>query len=419
MQKLINFHDVRTTLSRYVPKKREPGSYTLDRIRGLLQKLDNPQNQFRVVHVAGTSGKTSTCYYISALLNATGKKVGLTVSPHVDEVNERVQINQIPLPEADLCKYLNEFLGIISKSDITPTYFELLVAFAYWVFAKEKVDYAVVEVGLGGLLDGTNVITRPDKVCVITDIGLDHMNVLGNTIAEIATQKAGIVQLHNSVFCYEQDADTMTAIKERCAQMHAQLQVIHEQGSVPEFLPPFQVRNWRLAKTVFDYLRQGDDLAKLSQKKLDEVAHTLIPARMEIVKYKGKTLIIDGSHNGPKMKALVDGIKAMYLGQKISAVVSFVDSKYERATPALEQLLPITNTLIVTSFSGEQDTPKFSVDPEVVANNSRELGFENVVIKHQPKDALELVLKQPENILVITGSFYLLNHIRPNLKKIT
>ncbi len=417
MQKIHDFNDVHRVLSGYVPRAHEPGNYTLERIKDILEVLDNPQNKFKTVHVAGTSGKTSTCYYISALLSEAGKKVGLTVSPHVDEVNERVQINGVPMPEDRFCSQLSEFIDIIDSHNLKPTYFELLVAFAYWFFAKEKVDYAVVEVGLGGLLDGTNVITRPDKVCVITDIGLDHTNVLGNTIAEIAEQKAGIIQSHNAVFCYRQDTATMSAIKDRCAQMHAQLHEVRGTGADPRFLPPFQKRNWHLAQTVFDYIRSRDDLPTLSAEELETTAHTLIPARMEVIKYKGKTLIIDGSHNGPKMKALVEGIKALYPGQKASVIVSFVDSKFERATPALEQLLPIASALIVTSFSGEQDTPKYSVDPEVIAGAARSIGFKSATIKHRPKDALELLMQQPEEVLVVTGSFYLLNHIRPLVSK--
>src|SRR5690606_38872097 len=119
------------------------------------------------------------------LLAAAGQKVGMTVSPHVYEVNERVQINTKPLAETQFCRELSRFLNIIQSSGVRPTYFELLVAFAYWEFAEQGVDYAVIEVGLGGLLDGTNVVARDDKVCIITDIGFDHTSVLGKTLSAI------------------------------------------------------------------------------------------------------------------------------------------------------------------------------------------------------------------------------------------
>ena len=193
MTKLRSFNDIDTVLKDFIPPMRSFRSvYTLDTMRALMLALGNPQNSYKTIHVAGTSGKTSTSYYIAALLGQTGKKIGLSVSPHVDNVNERVQIDLVPLDEHEYCQQFSTFLQIINKLRIKPTYFELLIAFAFWQFAQEKVDYAVIEVGLGGLLDGTNVIERSDKVCVIADIGLDHVAVLGNSLAGIAAQKAGI-----------------------------------------------------------------------------------------------------------------------------------------------------------------------------------------------------------------------------------
>lgn len=144
-----NFAEARKVLSAFVPTGK-PAPYTLNRMFRLMKLLGDPQENYHVIHVAGTSGKTSTSYYLAALLAKSDKKVGLTVSPHVDEVNERLQINLKPLSEKDYTKALSEFLEIIHKARINPTYFELLIAFAFWEFARQKVDYAVVEVGLGG-----------------------------------------------------------------------------------------------------------------------------------------------------------------------------------------------------------------------------------------------------------------------------
>ncbi len=170
---------------------------TLDRIVPLMKLLGDPQDKLKIIHLAGTSGKTSTAYYMSALLQATGKKVGLTVSPHIDTIAERVQIDGLPLPETEFCRELGIFLDIVEFAEAPPSYFELLYAFALWVFERQQVDYAVVETGMGGLYDATNVASRPDKVCVITDIGFDHTHILGKTLPEIAAQKVGIVHDHN------------------------------------------------------------------------------------------------------------------------------------------------------------------------------------------------------------------------------
>ena len=183
------------TLHTYIPA---PGmmakNYTLDRMQQLMALLGHPQDSYKSIHIAGTSGKTSTAYFVSGLLQTAGAKVGLTVSPHIQSITERIQINGEPIADDLFVHYLNMLLAKLEDSAITPTYFELLVALAFLVFREEDVDYAVIETGLGGLLDGTNVITRQDKVCVITDIGLDHTDVLGATVEEIALQKAGIVQ---------------------------------------------------------------------------------------------------------------------------------------------------------------------------------------------------------------------------------
>ncbi len=421
MPQISSFAELSPLLNKFMFRSTETGSYSLDNMLRLMTKLGNPQDQLKVIHVAGTSGKSSTCYYVASLLKQAGQKVGLTVSPHVDQINERVQVDLQPMPEVLFCQKLGDFIDIVQETGVEPSYFELLIAFAYWLFAGEKVDYAVVEVGLGGLLDGTNVINRIDKVCVITDLGLDHTNVLGNTLAEIASQKAGIIQSHNPVLVYRQSQDVMDVITKRCSEMHAQL---HEVPSpkVLELanaagLPPFQQRNWLLAEAVYNFLEKRDGLPHLNDDQLSKSSHINIPARMEVIDYRGQTLIIDGSHNSQKMAALVGGLKSLYPDKEVAALVGFVQSESDRAKGALEELLPITKSLIVTSFSGEQDTPKHSVDPKVIANEAKQIGFSDVVVEPYPAAAFAKLTQRSEPILLVTGSFYLLNHIRPIILK--
>jgi dihydrofolate synthase/folylpolyglutamate synthase len=413
MKEIRNFTQARALLSNYAPKSVQE-HYTLDRMRKLMRALGDPQNSYKVVHIAGTSGKSSTAYYIAALLSQTGKKVGLTVSPHVDEVNERVQINLVPLTETIFCIKLKEFIDIVDQTDLKPSYFEIVIAFAYWLFAHEKVDYAVVEVGLGGLMDSTNVVNRDDKVCVITDIGLDHTQILGNTLSKIARQKAGIIQYRNQVFMHRQMPSVMRSVSQRCKLMSARL---HELAILPidkpVFLPPFQQRNWILAKVVFEYIDKKDHLKVPTSAQFSNASHIRIPARLEVIRFKDRTIIIDGSHNGQKMAAAIEGIRVLYPAKTVIALVSFVESERERAIGALEQLKHITTRLIVTSFNGEQDTPKYSVDPNIIAKDAKKLGFEHILTITEPEKAFAELLKQPEDILLVTGSFYLLNHIRP------
>lgn len=413
MKTITNFSEAHAALRQFYAFART--KYDLELMRRLMAYLGNPQDKLRVVHVAGTSGKTSTAYYTAALLQAAGfKRVGLTVSPHVDEVNERVQIDLTPLPEAEFCSELQHFLELIGRSKLTPSYFEVMVAFAYWVFAKRQVDYAVVEVGLGGLLDGTNVIARRDKVCIITDIGLDHTEVLGETIGEIAAQKAGIIQPGNEVFMYEQDPEVLSVVRQAAARQAAQLRVVPAMAAIPGGqLPPFQQRNLGLAVQAVNFAIQRDRLPALTDGHVQQAAALTIPARMERFTVGNKILILDGSHNAQKLGALVEGVRAAYPEQKVAALVAFVEGPAVRWQGGLSVLLPIVNTLTITSYQADQDTPKRSVGTAEVQRYCKSLGFQSVTVVPEPTEAFKRLLQAPEPVLLVAGSFYLLTGIRP------
>jgi len=380
--------------------------------------LGNPQEKLRIIHVAGTSGKTSTAYYVAALLQAPGTTVGLTVSPHVDEVNERVQINLEPLPETEFCSELTDFLKLIKKSKLQPSYFELLVAFAYWVFAKQHVDYAVVEVGLGGLLDGTNVINRPDKICVITDIGLDHTEVLGDTLAAIATQKAGIIRPGNEAFMYEQSPAILSVVQKACHSRSANLHILPPSAAIKkEELPLFQQRNLGLAVQVANYTVQRDHLPGLADERVNEAAMTRIPARMERFRLNDKVLIVDGSHNAQKLATLAESIRAAYPGKKIAALAAFVEGPEIRWHGGLKVLTGLADSLILTSFQAEQDAPRQSIAPIKLQNFCKSQNYESSKVITEPATALNELLKSSEPVLLVAGSFYLLNSIRPLIVK--
>ncbi|MEO8862893.1 MAG: Mur ligase family protein, partial [Candidatus Saccharimonadales bacterium] len=296
-----NLVEANLVLARYIPLTKEitGKDITLERMRPLMDHLGNPERGLCVIHIAGTSGKTSTAYYIASLLKQQGRTVGLTVSPHMDSVTERVQLDMQTLSEADFCMALSEFIDLLDSAPLQPTYFELLTAFAYWYFAKVGVDYAVVETGLGGLYDATNIAHGNNKVCVITDIGYDHMHVLGNTLPEIAAQKAGIIWPHNQVFSYPQPEEIMSVLEAKCLETHSILNVLsiieHHDG--PESLgalPLYQKRNWLLAKYVCDFVVERDGLQKLSSTQISSSIQIQVPGRMEIVKYLGKTIVMDG-----------------------------------------------------------------------------------------------------------------------------
>src|SRR5581483_2006875 len=326
MLSISNFAEANAALQTYYDV---PGSntYTLDRMRALMAYLGNPQDRLKVVHIAGTSGKGSTAYYVTSLLHEMGAaKVGLHVSPHVNEVNERLQINGIPVPEADFCRSLRAFLDVVQNSGVMPSYFELMVAFAYYEFDRRQVDYAVIEVGLGGLLDSTNVISREDKVCIITDIGLDHTRVLGNTLSLIAAQKAGIIQQQNTVFTYQQSEEVMRAIRTVCDGQQGILRVIVPQVTPyagMAALPLFQQRNMYLALQAAQHVCKRDGLSPVGEEQIAHAAQVYIPGRMDVVYSQGKTIIFDGAHNEQKMRVLLASVRAAFPGQDIAVLWRF------------------------------------------------------------------------------------------------
>ncbi len=414
MYKFANFSEVRQVLRDFIPSSSSSRSeYTLNRMRKLMSYLGSPQNDYKVIHVAGTSGKTSTCYYIASLLSASGKRVGLTVSPHIDEINERTQINMVPLDEKTFCNEFAEFMNLVEKSGIRPIYFELLIAFAMWEFKRQKVEYAVIEVGLGGLLDPSNVIDTPDKLCVITDIGLDHTHVLGKTIEEIAAQKAGIIHDGNTVVAYKQKSEISAALHRSAAQKQAKFIEITSKDvkiSATE-LPLFQRRNLLLSTEVYQLLSERYELKELNESILAKAVNTYIPGRLEFVTKNDRLLLLDVAHNVQKMKALIESLQEMYPGQKYSIVIGLKKAKKSQLDELLEILLPNCSNLIATSFvtAGNEVA---SLDPQVIAFACQKLSYGKVIVEPKPSLALKRLMGLP-GPRIVTGSVFLLNHIRP------
>ena len=414
---LTTLDECEAALLAFVPAARsEREVYTLERVQALMQVLGNPQNNYQVVHVAGTSGKTSTCYYAAAILSEAGLKTGLTVSPHITRVNERVQINLEPASEALFAQELTTFLELVKKSDLKPTYYEVLMAFAYWFFDRQKVDVAVIETGIGGLLDGSNVVQNPSKLCILTDIGLDHTALLGNTLPEIAAQKAGIIGEGNKVFCHSQDPLILDVFKDAANQKHADLRVIeHAHSRMPQHLALFQQRNFALAAEACASLLENTFNKPISSEVLDAAAHQHIPARMEHFKVNGKNVILDAAHNPQKMEAFVQSYKHAYPGTTPAVLYACIEGPDAKVEQTIHQLLKLEPTkIIVTSFQSLQDMKKLSETPQKLTDYFKAENYQNTEVMNDPNQALEAILEAGENILVV-GSLYLVFEVREQL----
>ena len=387
-------------------------AYTLERMHQLMTALGNPQNNLKIIHVAGTSGKTSTSYYIAAMLQQAGLSAGLTVSPHLDEINERLQIKLTPLPEPEFCLMLSKFLLILHGLEVKPTFFELMIAFAYWYFAQQKLDYAVVEVGLGGLLDSTNVCSREDKVCVITDIGLDHTQILGTDLTAITAQKAGILQAHNAAICFKQSPEVDNVIRQKIKAVNGSLHAFDYQELSVTSLPAFQQRNWQLASHVYKYVQQRDRLPELTSEDWQHTRETYIPGRMEIIQSSVKTIILDGAHNPQKMQTLLASVAALYPNKAFTALVAVKASKDVPAT--LEPIINSAAYIVASEFSSGYGTAQLSAQ----AVNIAKLADKKINAQANPLAALTEALSRPESMLLVTGSLYFVQQIKKLLKDI-
>ncbi len=379
--------------------------------------LGNPEKQLRVVHLSGTSGKTSTAYYIAALLTAAGCKVGLTVSPYVDRLNERVQVSGVPLSEEQFAGYFAEFHKLIKDRTETPTWFEVMIAFAYWVFAKENVDYAVIETGLGGLEDSTNVAARADKLCVITDIGYDHMEQLGNTLGKIAYQKAGIIHENNTALMYNQDAEIMKVVRYWVSQQEGADLLTFEQdrlaqvygGDFPAGLPEYQKRNWLLAFAAYKWLAKRDALKSIAKADLRQSQAVQVPGRMDTRLIDEKTIIMDGAHNGQKMTAFWKSFSVQYTAALPTVLFALKQGK--EAADIAPLLAKYAGNVIITTYTKSQDLPVLSQEPSEVARTLRSHGVSCRVVKDQ-NEAYDVFLKSTDKVGVITGSFFLISQLR-------
>lgn len=390
----------------------------LERTEMLMKHIGNPETKLKIIHIAGTSGKTSTTYYVAVLLAAAGQKVGHTVSPHVDSLTERVQINGQPLSEQKFCGYMGEFLELLTDITERPSWYELMIGFALWVFVREKVDYAVLETGLGGLHDSTNVAARPDKVCVITDIALDHQQILGDTVAQIAAQKAGIIHPGNAVFMYAQAADIMQVVRFKTSQtLNAELYVQNQNsvagiygGVFPADMPQYQQRNWLLAYAAYRYIVNRDGIRLLNDDEFSQTQEIIVPARMEVNEVDGIKVVMDGAHNESKMTAFVSSFQKKYGTRKVPVLLALkVNKDYENIVPLLHQ---IGSEFIVTTFDHSQDLPSSAIPPGDIQRVLQQGHDIRVRCIANPHNAYAELMESGSDLVVITGSFYLISQLR-------
>lgn len=397
---------------------------TLERIGALMELLDNPQERLRIVHVAGTNGKGSTCAMIAGILTAAGYRTGLYISPFVLDFRERVQIDREMISREELTESVERIRPLAAQVDDLNE-FELVTAIAYDYFARQGCDAVVAEVGLGGAFDATNVVRRP-LVSVITQIGLDHTAVLGETVAEIARAKAGIIKEGVPVVtCAGQDTDALAVIyEEACAKgapviqpsPHPEWVKLGLEGTELGYrgcglhIPlagRHQVDNAMTAFTVagelgrlpgFERVLRGDAIVR-------GIASARIPARFEIVR-RDPLVILDGAHNPQAAAALADTL-SLAGDRPVTGVMGVLADK--NGNGVLAALAPRFRRLICA-------TPKSprALDGHVLAERADALGL-RASAAHSAGEAVELaqaVAASEGGVVVVCGSLYLAAEVR-------
>ncbi|WP_099204461.1 bifunctional folylpolyglutamate synthase/dihydrofolate synthase [Scatolibacter rhodanostii] len=411
----------------------------LDRIYKLLAKLGNPQDKLRFVHVGGTNGKGTTCTLIASALTESGLKVGLYTSPYVIDFRERFQIGDEMIPKNELTEIVEKIAPIAEEmrtNGDTIGQFEFITAVAFEWFLAQKCDIVVLEVGIGGRFDATNVIQKPE-VAVITSISKDHTEMLGDTIPKIAFEKAGIIKPRGEVVLYPlQENEAVGVIETACLERNARLTIpdlstlqiekeeifgthfiYRNKALFTPFMGKHQVHNAVTAYEALQILKKSG-FALTDEQILQGFSKAFIPARMEILARK-PLILLDGGHNVGFAKALKEVILQLPKTQKRTAVFGMMKDKDSKA--ALGILAPLFDKMIMTSAA----MPRAQKPDEL--KREAQVWCKDILAAESQQEALQEAFRDWQNgsAIIICGSFYLagevrttiLNHFNKNLEK--
>ncbi|HSD77158.1 MAG TPA: cyanophycin synthetase [Solirubrobacteraceae bacterium] len=381
--------------------------FGLDRMRRLLTALGSPQEAFASVHVVGTNGKSSTTRMIAAILGRHGLRAGSYLSPHLVSFAERVRVGDADTAPEAFAHAVQRAAAAAAKVERTlqagdrVTQFELLTAAAYLLLADEGVDVAVVEAGLGGRYDATNVLDS--RVAVLTNVGLEHTRWLGPTVADIAREKLDVVRPGSALVAGAGlHPDALALAEEVCAARGARLVVASaEPGVAVHAAGEFQRRNFALARTA-----AAAFLGDLDEEAVRAAAAAVtVPGRFQVVADHPVT-ILDGAHNPGGMAALAGALREFLAGRRLVACVSILDDK--DAAGMLRELLPLCDEVVCTANANARALP-----PATLESLCRQLGGPPARTVPDPPAALRAARSAagPDGVALATGSIYLVGDL--------
>ena len=404
-------------------------------MEALLALRGNPHLDCRVIHVAGTNGKGSTIATLSQLLRQAGLRVGVFISPYLIHYNDQITINGEAISDQDLQTYLDSYQQLLQAEETRAifqglTECEVMTAIAYDYFAHEELDYVIMEVGMGGRLDSTNVC-QP-VLTAITSIGLDHVALLGPDLASIAREKAGIIKPGIPLVLGKLEAEASQVIEGIAIQKQAPITAYDRDYQVEleasclsgqsfsyhsskrekasyqvALLGHHQARNAALAISICDVLFEREGRELLSRELVDEALHQVVwPGRMEVVS-QNPMILLDGAHNPHAVTPLIASLRELFPGQKKTILFTCIRTK------ALEEMLiqwqKLENSrLILTTF---EDPRAYSQEEMTAAAKNHQLEEVNW------QEFLQNWQAEDDELLIVTGSLYFLSQVRPYLLK--
>ena len=410
----------------------------LDNMSKLLELLGNPQDKLNIIHVAGTNGKGSTCSFITSILKECGYKVGLYTSPYLETFTERIRINGENIPEEDVARIVTlireKIEQMVSEGYSYPTEFEIVTTMAFYYYCEQEVDFVALEVGLGGRYDATNIIKKSD-VSVITSISLDHVGILGDTVAKIAYEKGGIIKENGVAVVYDQSDEAKNIIKDICKEKNAKyIEVKFDDINVKQsdinsqvydcsimgqryedleiqLIGDHQINNSMLALSAIEVLKELKNL-NLNEKDIRKgLLNTRWPGRIEKIMDK-PTFIIDGAHNEDGARSLAKAIAKNFNGKKATLLIGMLEDK--DIDGVLEILMPYFNKVITTTPDNDR-----AINCETLREKISKY-VDDVVAISNIEDAVNYTLRnaKEDDVIISSGSLYMIGTVRTILNEI-
>ncbi len=397
----------------------------LDRIKHICKKLGNPQNNYKIIHVGGTNGKGSVCRFLESALVNSGYKTGTYTSPHLQRFSERFVVNKKEISESVIVRLVEKIKPIVKgmiEEDNIPTFFEIVTAMAFQYFKEKNVDFAIIEVGLGGLYDATNIVNP--MVTIVTNVSYEHQNILGDKIEDISFEKAGIIKKGIPVITAA-TGKALDVIKKVALEKNSSLIVIDNNswnkigGGVDwqEFLVNGSLKDYNV-KTSMIGRYQGENVALTiaaietlqmngvyitDESIIEGFEKTKNPGRMEIVGFE-PLILLDGAHNVTGMTSLKNTLEEDFVYEKLILIFGILSDKNIQAI--LDIIVPIADTFVATKSQSNRAFNPSRLKEMIVKKE--------VIVKDKISDAIEFAqrIAKKNDLICITGSLYTVGEAR-------